>query len=188
MTVIAKPRKGRPWPSIGSKRHRKEKQNLKTKHDYAIRPSLVAKSTAIKNNLKYTISISIYIKTLLDIEHPVLNLSNNYRMSLPAIHPPRTWAVGFETLRQTSLSVWQTDSCQIKYWPRTLQWNANFLLILRHAWCAKLSLIRNYPAREFGVFSTSHSGQPDSLLAGWKLEAVSPSFCHLNRSFFFPQL
>jgi hypothetical protein len=42
--------------------------------------------------------------------------------------------------------------------------------------------------REFRVFSSSHSGQPDSLLAGWKLEAVYPSFYRPDRSFFFPQL
>jgi hypothetical protein len=73
---------------------------LETKHDYRIRLLLVAESTAIKKNLKHTISISISIKSLLDIEDPGLNLSTNNSLSLPAIRPPRILAVRLEKLRQ----------------------------------------------------------------------------------------
>ena len=79
---------------------RKRKNPLKTKHGYGIFLLLVAESTAIKKNFEHTISSSISIKTTLDIEHPVLNLSNNYCLSLPAIRPLRMWAVRLEKLRQ----------------------------------------------------------------------------------------
>jgi hypothetical protein len=40
----------------------------------------------------------------------------------------------------------------------------------------------------FSVSSSSHSGQPDSLLIGWKPESVYPSFYRPDGSFFFPLL